>query len=118
MNKLIKNVVVKSNLNVLNTGIITQQIHIPFEPSSVVVKYVTYAEDGLQTGYINSNLLNADDILAPISDQNALSLDVEYELNKPVSGTYEFYMRSMNGQINSALVGDVVLHLEFRKYLQ
>ena len=117
MNKLIKNVVVKGNLDA--TGTISQQIHIPFEPSSVVVKYVTYYQDGAQViGYVNSNLLNAEDVIAPIVDGTTLNLGVEYELNKAVSGTYDFYMRNINGTIRTDLNGNIIMHLEFRKYLQ
>ena len=105
----------------------SKNISVDFTPDEVIVKtcaYYFYQVADLDNGntidplrVIHSDLINME-VIATIMDGVKSHPNTCFTLNKSVNGTYKFQIREVEGELASDLVGDFVLTLEFRKYLQ
>jgi hypothetical protein len=110
----------------VTAGSFTQNIHIPFIPDFMIVKYISYMPAAITntswmiyTDMVNDSIGSVAIIEQP-SDVNVFtpgnnSVNLLYQLGKPISGTYTFTMRD-TPSTSRGVAGTLIMNIEFYRF--
>jgi hypothetical protein len=120
-----KSIVLALDLSVAANNNFDRHIDLQFQPDIMVVKQITYANDGTETdfrmifcnGIRNGNGDNFNRLIGAFTDKSSITPETIWDVkNTTFPADWNFQVQTVTGSVNATFVGSLYVHLEFVQF--